>query len=68
MGELFGCFIIIGFCWLMTIIPEKKFDNYLPPEGYEVDHAKMNYDLTTGVPKDVIKRRTTEGYYNKKKK
>lgn len=67
MGELIGALIIIGICWLLTVLPEHKAHNYLPPEGYKIDHQKVNYDLTTGVSREEVNRKMVQGKYNVKK-
>ena len=68
MGTLIGIIIILAICFLPGIITNYKFDNKLPPEGYQTDWAAMNRDLANGKSKmDVMRKSNNGGYYVKKK-
>ena len=41
-----------------------KFQNYMPPKGYMVDHGKINRDLAMGMSKAEVQRNTLAGKYN----
>lgn len=60
--------LLIGFIYCIFVLPgkvtEKKFDNYMPPKGYMVDHGKMNKDITNGVSKSEIEKNAIAGKYN----
>lgn len=59
--------IILTGMMLLGWAKEEGFNNYTPPSGYEIDYSRMNRDLSNGVGKEEVKRRTTRGYYNEKK-
>lgn len=50
----------------MGFILDWKFDNYMPPKGYMVDHGKMNQDmLQHHLSKEQVMRNTLAGKYDK---
>ena len=66
MGALI---IVLGVIWfLCKVLPEKRFDNYMPPEGYRVDHGAAMNDMTlNNLSKEEVMRNTVNGKYNVKK-
>lgn len=68
MGELIGLFVLILLLVLPSIIRNYKFDNSLPPEGYQTDWAAMNRDLANGKSKAEVMNKSNRGEYYVKKK
>lgn len=49
----------------MGFILERKFQNYIAPKGYMVDHGKMNDDMVRNhLSRDQVMRNTLNGEYN----
>lgn len=68
METLIGLIAIFCVCFLPGIITNVKFDNRLPPEGYQVDHGAMNRDLAMGKSKMDVMSKANRGGYDVKKK
>ncbi len=68
MGEVIGL-IIFGVIWFLFIkLPDIRYNNYMPPKGYRIDHKKAMTDMTLNhLSKDEVKRNTVNGKYNVKK-
>ena len=49
----------------MGLFTSMRFDNYMPPKGYMIDHGKMNMDLAKGLSKSEVQRNALAGKYNK---
>lgn len=45
-----------------------KFDNRIPPSGYQVDHGAMSHDLAMRKSKMHVMRKCNNGGYDIKKK
>ena len=67
MGTLIGIAILFAIFVLPSIIRDYKFDNRLPPSGYETDHGAMNKDLVMGMSKNDVKDKFNRGGYDVKK-
>lgn len=67
METLLGL-IIFGIIYVVTVVvPEQKFNNYLPPEGQMVDHNAQALDrVTNHLTDEQVKANTVAGKYNKK--
>ena len=68
METLIGLIVIFCVCFLPGIVTNCKFDNRMPPEGYQVDHAAMNRDLAMGKSKMNVMTKCNNGGYDVKKK
>lgn len=68
METLIGLAVLFCIFVLPGIIRNYKFDNSLPPEGYQTDLAAMNRDLANGKSKDEVMRKSNNGGYYVKKK
>lgn len=66
--ELILGLIFIGVVWILCKLPEWKFDNSLPPEGYQTDYTAMNRDLASGKSKTEVINKSNRGEYYIKKK
>lgn len=64
MAELI---LIVFIVVVVFVLPEIRFNNYLPPEGQRVDHAAVNRDLVSGMSKSQVKSNIVNGKYNVKK-
>ena len=59
---------IIGLIILFNI-PKWRFDNYMPPQGYEIDRNARSLDrIQNNLTNDQIMQNTVNGKYNVKKK
>lgn len=64
MLEIIFIIVII----ILFKLPEWKFDNYMPPNGYEIDHNEMAKDrIANNLTKDQVMSNTVNGKYNKRK-
>ena len=54
----------IGYCSAR----DNAYQNYIPPDGYEIDHERISRDSMNGVGKQELRRRIGRGYYNRRKK
>lgn len=68
MEILIGLVVIFGVCFLPGIITNVKFDNRMPPSGYQTDHGAMSRDLAMGKSKMEVMRKANQGGYDVKKK
>lgn len=67
MIEMLEILFIIGLIILFNI-PKWRFNNYMPPEGYEIDCNARSLDIIqNNLTNDQIMRNTVNGKYNKKK-
>lgn len=67
METLIGLVVIFCVCFLPGIITNVKFDNRMPPNGYQTDWAAMNRDLTMGKSKNEVMSKANRGGYDVKK-
>lgn len=68
METLLGLILLFCLFGLPSIIRNYKFDNSLPPAGYQTDWAAMNRDLANGKSKaEVMNKSNRREYYVKKK-
>lgn len=68
MDTLIGLIILGAIFILPGMIRSYKFNNQLPPEGYQTDWVAMNRDLANGKSKsEVMDKQIRGGYYVKKK-
>lgn len=59
---------IIGLIILFNI-PKWRFDNYIPPQGQQIDYNAMSRDrVANDLTKDQVMSNTVNGKYNVKKK
>lgn len=68
METLIGLVVLFLILGLPSIIRNYKFDNNLPPEGYQTDWAAMNHDLANGKSKAEVINKSNRGEYYVKKK
>lgn len=68
METLIGLVVLFLIFGLPSIIRNYKFDNSLPPEGYQTDWAAMNRDLINGKSKAEVMDKSNRGEYYVKKK
>lgn len=68
METLIGLVVLFLIFGLPSIIRNYKFDNNLPPEGYQTDWAAMNRDLANGKSKAEVMNKSNRGEYYVKKK
>lgn len=68
MVELIGIIIFFVIYFLITKIPDMKFDNYIPPEGQTIDYNKQALDrVQNHLTNEQVKRNTVNGKYNVKR-
>lgn len=68
MGELIGIIVILALTYVAVKSPEKKFDNYMPPQGYKIDYNAQSLDrVSNHLSKEEVMRNTVNGKYNVKK-
>ena len=64
MLEIIFIIVII----ILFKLPEWKFDNYMPPQGYEIDRNARSLDiLQNNLTNEQIMQNTVNGKYNKRK-
>lgn len=68
METLLGLIFLFCVFGLPAIIRNYKFDNSLPPEGYQIDRAAMNRDLVIGKSRTEVMNKSNRGEYYVKKK
>lgn len=68
METLIGLVVLFLILGLPNIIRNYKFDNSLPPAGYQTDWAAMNRDLANGKSKAEVMDKSNRGEYYVKKK
>ena len=68
METLIGL-IVIGVIWFFCkVLPEQKFNNYMPPEGQKIDHNAQALDrVQNHLTNEQVMRNTVNGKYNVKK-
>lgn len=67
METLIGLIFLFCVFVLPGVLTNAKFDNRLPPEGYQVDYGAMNRDLAMGKSKMDVMRKCNNGGYDVKK-
>lgn len=67
MNLMIGLILLAVLYIYFKVIPERKIDNYMPPEGYKVNHTAAINDLNDGLSQTDVKRNITNGVYNVKK-
>lgn len=67
METLLGL-VIFGIIYVACkVVPEQRFNNYMPPEGMMVDHNAQALDRVTNHLTDAqVKANTVAGKYNTK--
>lgn len=67
MDSLIGL-IVLGCIWIgCSIIPKKKFDNYIAPKGERVDFNELELDkIKNNLTDRQVMKNTVNGKYNKK--
>lgn len=68
METLLGLIIFGAILFLPGIITNIKFDNRMPPAGYQTDWSAMNRDLVMGKSKMDVMSKANKGGYDVKKK
>lgn len=68
METLLGLIFLFCVFGLPAIIRNYKFDNSLPPAGYQTDWTAMNRDLANGKSKAEVMNKSNRGEYYVKKK
>ena len=68
METLLGLIVIFCVCFLPGIITNVRFDNRMPPNGYQTDWGAMNRDLAMGKSKNEVMSKANRGGYDIKKK
>ena len=68
METLIGVVALFLIFGLPSIIRNYKFDNNLPPAGYQTDWSAMNRDLAMGKSKTEVMNKSNRGEYYVKKK
>ena len=67
--ELLAIILIVGIFYVIATSTDRKYDNYTPPKGYQVDHKAMMDDMIINhASKDQVKRNVVNGKYNVKSK
>lgn len=67
MNLMIGLILLAVLYIYFKVILERKIDNYMPPEGYKVNHTAVINDLNDGLSQTDVKRNITNGVYNVKK-
>lgn len=68
METLLGIGIIIAI-YIMCKAPERKFHNYVPPEGENIDYNAQSLDrVKNHLTNEQVMRNTINGKYNVKNK
>ena len=68
MGELIGILIIIGITYILCNSTSWKFDNYMPPEGMDIDYNAQALDrVRNHLTNEQVMRNTVNGKYNVKR-
>lgn len=67
METLLGL-VLIGVIYVVCkVIPEQRFNNYMPPEGMMVDHNAQALDrVKNNLTDEQVKQNTINGKYNVK--
>lgn len=66
--ELLIGLVFIGIAWALSKSTEWKFDNYMPPEGMDIDYNAQSLDrIKNHLSKEQVMKNTIEGKYNKKR-
>ena len=68
METLIGL-VVIGVIWFCCkVLPEQKFNNYMPPEGQKIDYNAQALDrVQNHLSNEQIKINTVNGKYNVKR-
>lgn len=68
METLLGIGFLIVVYVICKVLPEQRFDNYMPPQGYTVDHKALNDDrIRNHLTNEQVMRNTVNGKYNVKR-
>lgn len=66
--ELILGLVLIVIIWIVSKSTERKFDNYMPPEGQRVDHNAQSLDrVKNHLTNEQVMKNTINGKYNVKK-
>lgn len=66
--ELILGLVLIVIIWVASKSTERKFDNYMPPEGQRVDHNAQSLDrVKNHLTNEQVMKNTINGKYNVKK-
>lgn len=68
METLLGL-VLIGIIYVACkVVPEQRFNNYMPPEGQKIDYNAQALDRVTNHLTDAqVKQNTINGKYNRPK-
>lgn len=65
--ELILGLILIGVVWFLSTSTDRKFNNYMPPEGQRIDYNAQALDrVKNHLTKEEVLRNTVNGKYNTK--
>lgn len=65
--ELILGLILIGVVYVESKSTERKFDNYMPPEGQRIDYNAQALDrIRNNLTNEQVMRNTINGKYNTK--
>ena len=65
--ELILGLILIGVVWFLSTSTDRKFNNYMPPEGQRIDYNAQALDrVKNHLTKEEVMRNTVNGKYNTK--
>lgn len=66
--ELILGLVLIVIIWVASKSTDRKFDNYMPPEGQRVDHNAQSLDrVKNHLTNEQVMKNTINGKYNVKK-
>ena len=58
---------VIAVVWIMSKSTERKFDNYMPPQGQRIDYNAQSLDrVKNHLTNEQVMKNTMSGKYNKK--
>lgn len=68
MELLLGIGLIIVLYVVCKVIPEQRFNNYMPPEGQTIDYNAQSLDrIKNNLSNEEVMRNTVNGKYNVKR-
>lgn len=66
--ELILGLILIGVVWFLSTSTDRKFNNYMPPQGQRIDYNKQSYDrIVNNLSNEQVMKNTMNGKYNVKR-
>lgn len=66
--ELILGLILIGVVWFLSTSTDRKFNNYMPPQGQRIDYNAQSYDrIVNNLSNEQVMKNTMNGKYNVKR-